>query len=106
MADWGMMVGGWLLAALAGALTIRQNAHRRIVTGRDAQVAQWPWQITVPSLVGFALTVFGGASLQLHSLGLRAVPLAIVPFTAAYRVPVHIHNARLRRSPVDFESNR
>ena len=100
------MASGWLLAALAGVLATRLSPNRRIDTARNAPVDRRPWQIVVPILLGFALTVFGGAKLQLHALGLWAVPLAIVPFIAAYRVPVQVHNTRPRRTPVDFESTR
>jgi hypothetical protein len=98
MADWGFMVSGWLLAALAGLLAVRLNANRRIVPFRNADSNGVNWRIAVPYLLGLELAVFGGAGLQQRSFGLWAVPLAIVPLVLAYAVPVQSHNARVRRS--------
>ena len=61
MADWGFMVSGWLLAALAGLLAVRLNANRRIVPFRNADSNGVNWRIAVPYFLGLELAVFGGA---------------------------------------------
>jgi hypothetical protein len=92
------MVCGWLLAALAGLITVRVSVNRRAVAFRSPDSGRWDWRIAVPYFLGLLLAVFGGAGLQQRSLGLWAIPLAIVPFVLAYRVPVQSHNAGVRRS--------
>lgn len=92
------MVCGWLLAALAGLLTVRLNVSRRAVSFRSPDSDRWDWRIAVPYFLGLLLAVFGGAGLQHRSFGLWAIPLAIVPFVLAYGVPVQSHNAGVRRS--------
>jgi hypothetical protein len=92
------MVCGWLLAGLAGLLTVRLNASRRAVPFRSPGADRWDWRIAVPYFLGLLLAVFGGAGLQHRSFGLWAIPLAVVPLVLAYGVPVQSHNARVRRS--------
>lgn len=92
-----LMACGWLLAAAAGLLAVRSNPDRRLMTFRNADSNRMEWRVAVPYFVGLFLAVFGGAGLQRHSLGLWAVPIAIIPLVVAYRIPVWSHNARFRR---------
>ncbi len=96
MANWVFMVCGWLLAGLAGALTVRFNLGRRARPSRRNDSKRVDWRISAPYFLGLMLAVLGGAGLQQRSFGLWAVPLALVPFVVAYAVPVQLHNAGVR----------
>ncbi len=95
MVDWVVMVCGWLLAAVAGLLSDRLNVDRRIVAFRRADSPRMDWRIAVPYFSELVLAVFGGAGLQQRSVGLWAIPLAIVPLFVAFVIPVRLHNARV-----------